>query len=138
MIWAQGASHMDYPKCLDQRRARSAIRFERRRNRWSTGTDEELSTLADDVSAGNNYEYAWELFRFGHFRGMDDAQSAAMLARWAREYRINVAFTTRKVRDLEIAYVRFSSADRRASPSGRLAIIRYHDANPRLHRVPGA
>jgi hypothetical protein len=73
------------------------------------GYDDRLSTLASDVLAGYDYECAWELFRFGHFRGMDDGQSATVLARWARAHRISAAFKTRKARNLEVLYLCLSS-----------------------------
>jgi hypothetical protein len=69
-----------------------------------------LSALASDVLAGYDYECAWELFRFGHFRGMDDGQSATVLVRWARAHRINAAFKILKVRNLEVLYLCLSSS----------------------------
>jgi hypothetical protein len=71
---------------------------------------DQLSALASEVLAGYDYECAWELFRFGHFRGMDDGESATVLVRWARAHRINAAFKTRKARNLEVLYVCFSSS----------------------------
>lgn len=71
--------------------------------------DDRLSMLASDVLAGYDYECAWELFRFGYFRGMDDGQSATVLARWARAHRISAAFKTRKARNLEVMYVCLSA-----------------------------
>ena len=82
----------------------------------SLDSDDRLSTLASDVLAGYDYECAWELFRFGHFRGMDDGKSATVLARWARAHCINAAFKTRKVRNLEVMYVCLS-AGRLTAPS---------------------
>jgi hypothetical protein len=73
------------------------------------GYDDRLLALASDVLAGYDYECAWELFRFGHFRGMDDGQSAMVLARWARAHRISAAFKTRKARNLEVLYLCLSS-----------------------------
>jgi hypothetical protein len=78
----------------------------------SLDRDDGLSTLASDVLAGHDYECAWELFRFGHFRGMDDGQSATVLARWARAHRINAAFKIRKTRNLEVMYVCLTSGNR--------------------------
>ena len=55
--------------------------IERQATRPQTGIYERLSMLADDIRAGNDYEYAWQLFRFGHFRRMDDAQAATEIGR---------------------------------------------------------
>jgi hypothetical protein len=66
------------------------------------GFDVRLEPLAAHVLAGHHYECAWELFRFGHFKGLNDDQAARELGALARRQGITVAFEVRKVRGADV------------------------------------
>jgi len=79
------------------RRGREALkrrRADRRlaRDQARAGLDERLTGVAAEVLAGRPVESAWELMRFGHFKGMSHEEAAVALAAWARRQGITVAF----------------------------------------------
>jgi hypothetical protein len=45
----------------------------------AAGIDERASALPTYIRAGNLYECAWELLKYGHFKGMDDEAAALAL-----------------------------------------------------------
>jgi hypothetical protein len=92
------------------RRGREALQRRRKGRRVARGADVEgidqrLSSLAAHVLAGQHYECAWELFRFGQFKGLSHEAAALELADWARRQRITVAFEIRKVRNADVIFL---------------------------------
>src|SRR5918994_601178 len=92
------------------RRAGKALQRRHARRRLPRGSEEpgldvRLEPLAAHVLAGNHYECAWELFRFGHFKGLTEEHAAAALAAWAQPHGIEIRFDVRMVRWLEVIFV---------------------------------
>jgi hypothetical protein len=56
------------------------------------GLDQRLADLAKFVHSGQHYECAWDLFRYGQFKGLSDEEAGAQLGAWARRRRIDVTF----------------------------------------------
>jgi hypothetical protein len=71
----------------------------------AAGIDQRFSSLAAHVLEGGYYECPWQLFRIGHFKGLEDEPAAREVVAWARRQRINVMFEVRKVRDLDVLYL---------------------------------
>jgi len=72
--------------------ARRAVRGCSLEIRKSLGRRALANLAGPHILAGQHHECAWELFRFGQFKGLGDEAAALELAAWARRQRIAVAF----------------------------------------------
>lgn len=75
----------------------------------ASALNERLSALAAYVLKGEHYECNWELFRFGHLKGMDDEEAIRALGAWANANAIFVRFEVRKVRNVEVVTLLLSA-----------------------------
>ena len=64
-----------------------------------------MGAIAELVHAGQHYECAWDLFRFGQLKAGTHEQAAAELAGWCRRVRLTPSFEIRKVRGADVVYV---------------------------------
>jgi hypothetical protein len=71
----------------------------------AAGLDGRLAALATYIRAGNLYESAWQLMKFGHFKGMEDKAAALALGNWARRNQIHIMFEVRRVLKRDVLYV---------------------------------
>lgn len=62
------------------------------------------SALAAFIPA-HHYESPWQLFRLGHFKGMEDEAAALALGAWARRNQIHIMFEVRRVRQYDVLHV---------------------------------
>lgn len=79
---------------LQRRRARA-------RDHGDAGTlalDDGLHALAAEVHAGKYYECAWQVFRFGQLKGLDDKQAVEAVAAWCHRQGLAMRFEQRTVR----------------------------------------
>ena len=86
---------------LKRRRARRRLA----RNKSASVLNERFSALAAYILKGERYETAWELFRHGHFKGLEHEEAALELAAWAKAHRITVQFDRRRVNQVEVIYL---------------------------------
>jgi len=75
------------------------------RDTEADGLDERLAALAEHIHAGKLYECAWQLMKYGHFKGMEDEAAALALGNWARRNQIHIMFDVRRVSQHDVLYV---------------------------------
>jgi hypothetical protein len=56
----------------------------------ASGLNVRLQPLADYVLEGGYFDTAWDLFRYGHLKGLNHDEAALLIAAWTRENRIVV------------------------------------------------
>jgi hypothetical protein len=88
-------------EALKRRRARRGVARDPEADRL----DERLRALAEHVVAGRYYEGAWQLFRFGHFKGLTDEKAIVQLGAWARRHRITVKLELRKLTKVDVIFL---------------------------------
>ena len=62
-----------------------------------------LRALAAHVGAVGRFEGPWAVFRYGQFKGHEEAATA--VSTWARRRSIAVGFDIRRVRDVDVIFV---------------------------------
>jgi hypothetical protein len=71
----------------------------------ASGLNLRLQPLADYVLDAGYFDTAWDIFRFGHLKGLDHDEAALLTAAWARDNRIVVEFDVRVVRNKEVVFL---------------------------------
>jgi hypothetical protein len=61
-----------------------------------------MTAVATYTRAGDLYECAWQLLKYGHFKSMAVEAAALGLGAWARRNRIHIMFEVRRVREHDV------------------------------------
>jgi hypothetical protein len=68
----------------------------------ASALDERLSALAAHIDAGRYYESPWQLFCYGHLKGLSDEEAVKALAAWCKRQGLEMSFVTRRVGSVHV------------------------------------
>jgi hypothetical protein len=71
----------------------------------ASGLNVRLQPLAEYVLKAGYFDTAWDIFRYGHLKGLNHDEAALLTAAWARENQIVVEFDVRVVGDKEVVFL---------------------------------